>query len=200
MMEIQAGKKPVYTFVDFIDLNPDEVLLVWKWRNHDSVRKWMYDTSVIPFQNHLKFLENLKKNRAKSYFMVKRNNIPTGVFSIEALGNQTGEFGFYLAPEFHGLKLSTEYYYHILGYVFYSQHFEKITANTLVGNKAINLLNEMFGYVILKTEKAGYGIGSEFYRIKLDKKTWLEAVSTNDKIKQRLHLSDTKNRDDSDRK
>src|SRR3989339_1351263 len=87
-----------YSFTSFIDLGPDEVEKVWGWRNHESIRKWMYHTEIIPMENHLKFIKKLSNSKDKIYFLVKRENVPIGVFSIIDINNDQGEWGYYIAP------------------------------------------------------------------------------------------------------
>jgi hypothetical protein len=51
----------LYTFTNFTELNEFEINLVHKERNDLEVRVKMFDDKLIPIQEHLKFLENLKK-------------------------------------------------------------------------------------------------------------------------------------------
>lgn len=41
-----------YTYKNFVGLTLEEVKLVWEWRNHEDIRKWMITKDIIPFENH----------------------------------------------------------------------------------------------------------------------------------------------------
>jgi UDP-2,4-diacetamido-2,4,6-trideoxy-beta-L-altropyranose hydrolase/UDP-4-amino-4,6-dideoxy-N-acetyl-beta-L-altrosamine N-acetyltransferase len=182
----QLASEQIYTFVNFTLLNPGEKELVWRWRNHESIRKWMYNTSVIPFENHLAFIEKLKTEATKTYFLVKRAQIPIGVFSILIVEDGVVDLGFYLAPKYQHKKLSTELYYYIQKYVFEILCFKKIIGYVLVENNAANSLNELFGCVRQKTKRMVNGKIREYYFIELTEETWFGLVKTNKTILQRL--------------
>lgn len=40
-----------YTYKNFVGLTLEEVKLVWEWRNHEDIRKWMITKDIIPFEN-----------------------------------------------------------------------------------------------------------------------------------------------------
>ena len=61
----------LYTFTNFTELNECEINLVHKERNNLDVRGKMFDDKIIPMQEHLKFLENLKKDNTKIFILVK---------------------------------------------------------------------------------------------------------------------------------
>lgn len=59
-----------WTFKNFVMLSDEEVKNVWQWRNDESIRKWMYNSDIIPWDNHLKFIESLKNREDKYYWLV----------------------------------------------------------------------------------------------------------------------------------
>jgi UDP-4-amino-4,6-dideoxy-N-acetyl-beta-L-altrosamine N-acetyltransferase len=176
----------VYSFENFTSLSPDEKELVWKWRNHEAIRKWMYNTSVIPFENHLAFIEKLKTDTVKTYFLVKRDNLPLGVISITLVEDRVVDLGFYLGPEYLHKKLSVEFYYHVLEYLFEALHFHKVIGYVLVENNAAISLYELFGYVRQKVNRTENGKTVEYYYSELSVETWTEVVKTNKMILQRI--------------
>ena len=80
-----TNNNPTYTFVNFNQLNEDDVMLIHKWRNNDKIRKWMHNQNKITFENHLKFMFSLKNNKSKLFFLVIRNGISVGVFSLNTV-------------------------------------------------------------------------------------------------------------------
>jgi UDP-4-amino-4,6-dideoxy-N-acetyl-beta-L-altrosamine N-acetyltransferase len=180
------GTEQIYSFTNFTSLNSDEVRMVWKWRNHDSIRKWMYNTSVIPFENHLSFLENLKTGTTKVYYLVKRYNVPLGVISTSAVENNGVDLGFYLGTEYLYKKLSVEFYFNVLKYVFEVLNFRKVIGYVLVENNAANSLNELFGFIRHKVNRTENGKTREYFYSELTAETWEEVVKTNKTILQHL--------------
>ncbi len=108
--ELIDGMAPTnfYSFKNFTSLNEMEIRQVWEWRNHAEIRKWMYNQDIIPIENHMQFIENLKNDSSKQYWLVERKNIPIGTMSIVDIKEKTGEWGYYIAPEFHEKNLSIE--------------------------------------------------------------------------------------------
>jgi UDP-2,4-diacetamido-2,4,6-trideoxy-beta-L-altropyranose hydrolase/UDP-4-amino-4,6-dideoxy-N-acetyl-beta-L-altrosamine N-acetyltransferase len=182
----QLASEHIYTFENFTSLNPDEKELVWKWRNHDAIRKWMFNTSVIPFENHLAFIEKLKTDTVKTYFLVKRNAVPIGVISITLVEDGVVDLGFYLGPEYLHKKLSVEFYYHALEYLFEVLHFSKVIGYVLIENKASLSLNELFSYARQKVNRTVNGKLTEYYLCELTVETWTEVVKRNKTILQRI--------------
>ncbi len=178
-----------YSFTSFIDLKPDEVEKVWGWRNHESIRKWMYHTEIIPIENHLKFIEKLSDAKDKIYFLVKRENVPLGVFSIIDINNDQGEWGYYIAPEYHNQNFGVEFYYYALKYVFESLNFKKIIGFALLENKPANSLNDLFGFTKIIVNKNENGKTHEYYYRELNLETWKNKVKGDKKIMRLLELT-----------
>jgi len=135
-----------YSFTNFIKLTSNELQLVWNWRNHDSIRKWMYYSEIIPWEDHIKFIAKLKDIKDKIYFLVKREGIPTGVFSIVDINEFSGEWGYYIAPEYHDQNHGVEFYYYSLQFIFEILNFRELTGYALKDNYPANSLNDLFGF------------------------------------------------------
>jgi UDP-4-amino-4,6-dideoxy-N-acetyl-beta-L-altrosamine N-acetyltransferase len=183
---LQLASEHIYTFENFTSLTTDEKELVWRWRNHEAIRKWMYNKSVIAFENHLTFIEKLKTDCEKTYFLVKRNTVPIGVFSITLVEDGVVDLGFYLGPEYHHKKLSVEFYYQALEYLFEVLHFRKVIGYVLVENIASLSLHELFGYVRQKVNRTENGKMVEYYYSELSVETWTEVVKRNKMILKRI--------------
>jgi UDP-2,4-diacetamido-2,4,6-trideoxy-beta-L-altropyranose hydrolase/UDP-4-amino-4,6-dideoxy-N-acetyl-beta-L-altrosamine N-acetyltransferase len=185
LMQKLASEKS-YSFENFTSLTPGEKELVWRWRNHEAIRKWMYNTSVIPNENHLTFIENLKTDTVKTYLLVKRDTIPIGVISFTLVEDGVADLGFYLGPEYHHKKLSAEFYYYILEYVFEVLHFRKVIGYVHIENNATLSLLELFGHVRQKVKRTVNGKMMEYYLCELTVGTWKEVVKKNKIILQRI--------------
>ncbi|MFT6910008.1 MAG: UDP-4-amino-4,6-dideoxy-N-acetyl-beta-L-altrosamine N-acetyltransferase [Oleiphilaceae bacterium] len=85
--------------VNFIDMSSEEKKCVLNIRNHPDVRMWMYDSEEISQDEHLKFIESLKDNLTRQYFLVKQTHFILGVvyFNIDTKC-EAAEFGLYANP------------------------------------------------------------------------------------------------------
>ncbi len=84
-------------FVNFINLSDDEKELICNWRNSDEIRKWMFTGHIISKEDHLNFIENLRKDDANFYWLVKVDNTSVGVtyFQKVDVNNKSSYFGIY---------------------------------------------------------------------------------------------------------
>ena len=67
---------------NFIDMSLEEKKMVLEWRNHEEIRKWMYNQDEISLDEHLKFIQNLEFNPFKQYLIVKKGNEFIGVIDF----------------------------------------------------------------------------------------------------------------------
>lgn len=68
--------------INFVDLNIKEIKLVLSWRNHPTIKEWMYNNEIITFEEHLNYIENLENTTNKSYFLIKQNQSYIGVIDF----------------------------------------------------------------------------------------------------------------------
>lgn len=119
-----------------IDLIPFEILdsdmlnEILEWRNHLNVRLNMHNSSVISKDEHFLFIEGLKINFNKQYWLVKRKNQDCGVVNIESCFNsfEESEWGYYLSPRFIGSGVGIEVAYECV-----QLFFEELVVKKLIG-------------------------------------------------------------------
>ena len=116
-MEIDKKKRfraGNYTFRNFIALTEQEKEKVWKWRNEESIRRFMYNKDIIPFENHLKFLGGLNEREDVYYWLVERGDEIVGVTNLTSvdLNQSRAELGYYMIPEMQkkGIGIDFAYY------------------------------------------------------------------------------------------
>ncbi|PAF47190.1 UDP-4-amino-4,6-dideoxy-N-acetyl-beta-L-altrosamine N-acetyltransferase [Helicobacter sp. 12S02232-10] len=73
--------------LDFTRMDHQDHLKVLDFRNHPDISKWMYSKN-ISLDSHLQFIDELKKNPTKHYWLFKKNQTLLGVGSITRI-NQT---------------------------------------------------------------------------------------------------------------
>jgi UDP-4-amino-4,6-dideoxy-N-acetyl-beta-L-altrosamine N-acetyltransferase len=175
----------IYTFVNFNELNEDDVMLIHKWRNNDKIRKWMHNQNKITLENHLKFMLNLKNNKLKLFFLVKRNGISVGVFSLNKIINQSADWGYYLNPNLHKQNLGVEFYYYVLNHIFNNLKFLKIYGHVLKENHSSISLSKLFKFIF----RTNYHKNINYFYVELTFKKWTEKVVFCNKIKRFLELT-----------
>lgn len=183
----------LYTFKNFIDLNYDEIVMVWNWRNDKSIRQWMYNQDKIKYENHLNFIDSLRSEKHKKYWMVFRNEKPIGVTSIVNIESTSGEWGYYIGPEFHDANLSVEFYFYSLRMVFEESGFKKLFGYAMAENKAANSLNDLFGFKKSIIDLNINNVSKKFYYRELNFETWEKDIKDNKRILRLLALTCNKN-------
>lgn len=87
--------------INFINLNKDDILEVFKLRNHPDIAKWMFHES-FSLQEHFNFIDMLKKDKTKFFYLLKQKNVILGVVSLVRVDflNKKSYAGIYKNPIF----------------------------------------------------------------------------------------------------
>lgn len=89
--------------LDFTTLNTQMLTIVLSWRNDPNVRQWMLNSDEISMENHLRFVESLKQQSDKRYFLVQREGEYIGVIDLTDITQTSAEIGIYANPQMHGV-------------------------------------------------------------------------------------------------
>jgi len=165
----------LYTFTNFTDLNEYEINLVHKERNDLDVRIKMFDDKTIPLQEHLKFLENLKKDNTKIFILVKRANLYIGVYSLIKIEDGNAQGGFYLFKEAREKNLVIEFLYQTITYIFNNFSITSINGYALKNNKAANRINKFLSFRDSIPSKSN----ELYYYTEIQKHIWQTEVLNN---------------------
>jgi UDP-4-amino-4,6-dideoxy-N-acetyl-beta-L-altrosamine N-acetyltransferase len=132
---------------NFIELNDEILLNILAWRNAEEIRKWMYNDSIISEENHLTFCRSLKNNITAGYWLMCLGNKNVGVINLTKYDeiNKTGEFGFYLNPQFFKSGLGLNLYYIALELFFNNFKLNNVQGFVKNTNSSALLMNEFFG-------------------------------------------------------
>ena len=90
------------TLHDFTDISDKKKLMVLNWRNNLNIRHWMYHFDTISTDEHLSFIESLKTDQTKQYYLVLQDNNPIGVIYFTNMQDRCAEFGLYANPHLRG--------------------------------------------------------------------------------------------------
>lgn len=165
----------LYTFTNFTELNEYEINLVHRERNDLDVRVKMFDDKIIPLQEHLKFLENLKKDNTKIFILVKRANLYIGVYSLIKIEDGNAQGGFYLFKEAREKNLIIDFLYQTITYIFNNFSITNINGYALKNNKAANRINKFLGFRDAIPSKSN----ELYYYTEIQKHIWETVVLNN---------------------
>jgi UDP-4-amino-4,6-dideoxy-N-acetyl-beta-L-altrosamine N-acetyltransferase len=132
-----------YDIIPVYKLSLEKKIMILEWRNHESIRKWMYDSEIISEVLHLKFIENLKNNTKNKYFLVQKNNTEIGVIYFNKIDviNKSTYFGLYANINLSGVGSALLEI--ICNYAFEQLKISSLNAEVFKKNKkAIYLYNK----------------------------------------------------------
>jgi len=114
-------------FINILNLDDMYVKKMREWRNQDFVRQRMFKE-----EEHARFIEHLKDNREKNYYVCFLGNKPFGVLYYEFFRkNNNLEFGYYLTEqEFINSGLGIVMEYSLLNHAFYDLKVNKVFCRT----------------------------------------------------------------------
>jgi UDP-4-amino-4,6-dideoxy-N-acetyl-beta-L-altrosamine N-acetyltransferase len=145
-----------YQYKNFVLLTEEEKEIVWLWRNHYEVRKWMYNPEIISLENHLNFINFLERQTDRYYWVAYKNNQPYGVVNIIDVDDKkrTGEVGLYRNPLIEDNGGGLDFYYTYYDFLFFSIGLETLIAGISSYNNIAMLLNSFLGFnpVGIKTD------------------------------------------------
>lgn len=134
-----------YYFKNFIMMNDEEKRMVLKWRNDDSVRRWMYSAKQATEEEHFNYINTLEGRDDRWYWIVYRDELPVGVLVL-ALQDRVNEFyegGIYMNPELYGEGFGL--FKEIKCMLFYVLGINKLCGSVQADNKNALYLNMFFG-------------------------------------------------------
>jgi len=119
--------------LNFTSLDKKLLKMILSWRNDPFIKQWMFTTQNIKLEDHLRFVESLKKNSSKLYFLVQQNENYIGVIDFCDITPNSAIMGVYKNPQISGigkqlLDIIKNYAFEILEInTLYSEVFEKNT-------------------------------------------------------------------------
>ncbi|WP_071598525.1 UDP-4-amino-4,6-dideoxy-N-acetyl-beta-L-altrosamine N-acetyltransferase [Pectobacterium atrosepticum] len=123
-----------------------DVEIVWRWRNHPTVRQWMFNQNEIELEDHKEWFFNQLKNPGKIFLIYIHNNLDCGFVNFSKLNDaNVWEWGFYLAP--HSPKGIGIYLGELaIQYAFDTMNIEKIFGEVLEYNSRSIKFHESLGF------------------------------------------------------
>ena len=91
-----------YEFVNYTHCNLDLHTEILHLRNSSHIRQWMIDQNIIHLEDHLSFIEKLKSNDDRFYFVVLFEERIVASINISKETDCIWERGIFVSPSFAG--------------------------------------------------------------------------------------------------
>ena len=151
------------SFENILNSTLEEQKEIRIWRNKEDIRKYMFNNEIISEEEHLKWLESLKRAINKEVFYVIYNNVKIGIASIDKISEEIYEFGYYLndlVPKGKGIGKKVFYYF----YLFLFHNYKKLNEiRCEVLNNNLASLNLLFFLGMTKIEERQISINEQIF-------------------------------------
>lgn len=132
------------TLTNFIDLTPAEKEMVLEWRNHPSIRQWMFTQEEITLSDHLCYINSLPDRKDRLYFLVKQHHEAIGVIDFTNIQNDQADIGLYAKPYLRGVGKILMHA--IITYGFTELKVHRLISEVFEYNEAAIKLYKKFGF------------------------------------------------------
>lgn len=130
-------------------ITESDLEMILNWRNQDSIRKVMYTSRLISFDEHVRWFQQLQNNPSSHSLLFYYDNRPFGVVNINRinLNNLTCDWGFYIGEKMAPKGLGTILGYKALEYIFEQLQMRKVCAEVLNYNEASIHFHKKLGFL-----------------------------------------------------
>lgn len=163
-------KKGKYYFKSFSQLNYDEMKLILEWRNHDIVRKWMFNKNIIEEKDHINFISHLHEKSDKAYWLVFKNDKPLAVVNLINFTGETCEWGIYVRPDMIGSGIGIDVQYYFLNILFTEIKIKDLIAFVNTDNSENINVQRLFDFKI--ENDIEYIDEIPYYKLNLNRDNW----------------------------
>ena len=161
---MEIDKKKVYTigdytFTNYICLSDNLIRQVLEWRNHEEVRRWMYNSDFIPYESHIKYILSLCTREDAYYWLVSYQGEPVGAVSLTStdIVESTGELGYYMRPDYINTGDGLPFVYQMFAFAIDCLHINSLYGAVNENNRMAYLIDCFIGCeTIGMKEKNGY--------------------------------------------
>lgn len=134
--------------INFRDVTSEHIEIIYNWRNELSIRKVMYNSDFLKWEEHINWFESLLKDDSRFMKILYYEDIPYGIanFYYSDCKANVGNWGFYIgdknAPKGMGKVLA----YAMLEFLFYELNVRKVSGEVLEFNSISINFHEKIGF------------------------------------------------------
>ena len=142
------------TLENFCKLSSDNIEMIRLWRNSLEVKKFMFTQDEITPSQQKKFIETLRTDNSKIYFLARLKDEPIGSIYFYDLDFEQMKcfWGYYLDPKLIGASYGLLLEYTVAEVVFEILRLEKLFCEGFVSNKTAVKIHREFGFEELKND------------------------------------------------
>jgi UDP-2,4-diacetamido-2,4,6-trideoxy-beta-L-altropyranose hydrolase/UDP-4-amino-4,6-dideoxy-N-acetyl-beta-L-altrosamine N-acetyltransferase len=97
-------QKMTPTLTNFIDLPLEQKKMILEWRNHETVRQWMFTQQPITLDEHLNYIDTLGHRDDRCYFLVQKGSNAIGIIDFSDIKmKDQAHIGLYANPLLKGV-------------------------------------------------------------------------------------------------
>lgn len=150
MKSLEDFETEHFVFVNYINMSIKQSFVIWEGRNHPEIRKWMTNSKPFSFEEHCRFIDNLKNRTDRLFWAVIYEGKVVGSYCLNPYSPdlKQGEMGKFLLPLFWGKGLAKLITKEFLYYILNNNIAKEINIKTLVENKKNQHINELCGFRI----------------------------------------------------
>lgn len=157
--------------ISYTNLTAYQKRLVFNWRNHEEIRKWMFNQKLICWNEHNSFIKSFKKREDKANWLIRYNKKYVGIISFSELSSTTEYLnpGYYVKPELIGSGFGNllEYFIIFLGFNIFKREY--LLGEYLINNTVAERVMQFFGYSDFQENRETSVVQAKLYQ-----KTWEE--------------------------
>ena len=167
-------------FKDILESSIEEQKEIRNWRNDEEIRKYMYNSSIISEDEHLKWLSMLKENKKIKVFYIIYENKKVGIVSIANYDkkNKTCDWAFYFNNNIEkGKGIGKIVEKEFVRYIFENFEIEKLNCQVLSNNLKVVEMHKKFGFTlegVLRKNIINSRERLDVYWLGLTKEEWKE--------------------------
>jgi len=154
----------------------DDSSLLLKWRNSDSVRKYMYTDHLIGEAEHVVWLDRMLADSTSSYLIFEVKGRPVGLVNVVDVNaiDSTCSWGFYIGENDAPSGIGAIMELLALEFIFNSLLINEIYCEVFAFNRAVIKLHKKFGFKEMDIEKQVHknDVCESVVSLKLNKDDW----------------------------
>lgn len=144
------AKPIILIFVDVTTLDIKEVSEILSVRNQLSVRRNMYNSDTISYEDHKKWVEDLKFSDTSKFYAVKNDGKIVGGAGVSAINrtHKRADWAFYLSEDTQGKGVGSALERQFINFLFSEFEIEKLNCEVIEFNSKVVSLHERFGFIV----------------------------------------------------
>ncbi|USL39496.1 UDP-4-amino-4,6-dideoxy-N-acetyl-beta-L-altrosamine N-acetyltransferase [Priestia megaterium] len=165
------------------NVNYNDLVLIFSWRNSEKVRRWMYNSDEISWEDHKSWFEKLSTSSDYLVKICEYKGKPYGIISYKNINEEKGNctWGFYIGEPNYPRGLGKMLGYAGLNFAFYNLQVKTVYGEVLVNNKSSINFHKKLGFKQHEFIKKHYihpHLFKEIYTFSLNLSEW-EIIKNN---------------------